>query len=203
LEQSVSARNGASVISTKEVKGMNKKFLTFIIAFLILVASIPTASAIPSGGLPEAWKAINDLIAKVANLQDQIANIQLTPGPQGETGPAGPQGPQGPTGAMRHFGGYQEIPVDLSSGIYNHYNAVETDGFVVCTCWGISEFNGYLAGDTMSGTKLMSFRSPSPPEYATAASITMPVQQGAGWNVRWNNCNYLVKLYWIPLIPPN
>jgi hypothetical protein len=33
-----------------------------------------------------------------SNLQDQITNIQLTPGPQSETGPAGPAGPQGAKG---------------------------------------------------------------------------------------------------------
>ena len=30
-----------------------------------------------------------------SNLQIPIANIQLSPGPQGETGPAGPAGPRG------------------------------------------------------------------------------------------------------------
>lgn len=44
------------------------------------------------GGLPAEQAA---RIAKDADLQNQIDNIQLTPGPQG---PAGPQGPQGPTG---------------------------------------------------------------------------------------------------------
>ena len=45
------------------------------------------------GGLPAeaAARAAGD-----ANLQNQINNIQLSPGPQG---PAGPQGPQGPIGA--------------------------------------------------------------------------------------------------------
>jgi hypothetical protein len=41
---------------------------------------------------------ITGLYDNVANLQEQIDNIQLTPGPQGETGPQGPQGPPGPAG---------------------------------------------------------------------------------------------------------
>jgi hypothetical protein len=41
---------------------------------------------------------ITGLYDNVANLQEQIDNIQLTPGPQGETGPQGPPGPAGPQG---------------------------------------------------------------------------------------------------------
>lgn len=47
------------------------------------------------------------LQAAVANLQTQIDNIQLTPGPQGDPGPPGPAsvvpgppGPQGPAGSV-------------------------------------------------------------------------------------------------------
>lgn len=47
------------------------------------------------GGLPAEVAA---RIAADENLQNQIDNIQLPPGPQGEAGPAGPQGLQGERG---------------------------------------------------------------------------------------------------------
>lgn len=47
-------------------------------------------------GLP---KQIRKLQAQINALQNELDNIQLTPGPQGEPGPAGPQGPAGNDGA--------------------------------------------------------------------------------------------------------
>jgi len=41
---------------------------------------------------------ITGLYDNVANLQQQIDNIQLTPGPEGPEGPQGPQGPKGDKG---------------------------------------------------------------------------------------------------------
>jgi hypothetical protein len=37
-------------------------------------------------------------LAQIAYVDEQISNIELTPGPQGEQGPQGPQGEQGPAG---------------------------------------------------------------------------------------------------------
>ena len=54
--------------------------------------NLNTLSARVLGNLTVDGNIIN------SNLQDQLANIQLTPGPQGETGPAGPAGPQGAKG---------------------------------------------------------------------------------------------------------
>jgi hypothetical protein len=51
----------------------------------------PTDPGTPSDPLTAIWNAI-------ADLQNQINNIQLIPGPQGETGPMGPPGPQGEPG---------------------------------------------------------------------------------------------------------
>lgn len=36
--------------------------------------------------------------AKLDHIEEGIANIELTPGPKGETGATGPQGPKGETG---------------------------------------------------------------------------------------------------------
>ena len=54
--------------------------------------NLNTLSARVLGNLTVDGNIIN------SNLQDQLANIQLTPGPQGEIGPAGPAGPQGAKG---------------------------------------------------------------------------------------------------------
>jgi hypothetical protein len=48
------------------------------------------------------------------SLQDQIDNIELTPGPpgpQGNPGPAGPQGPPGPSGEVIPTSGYVSVPL--------------------------------------------------------------------------------------------
>jgi len=41
---------------------------------------------------------IAEIEAAIAALQQELAEIELTPGPQGEPGPAGPEGPEGPQG---------------------------------------------------------------------------------------------------------
>ena len=50
---------------------------------------------------PKKWEKGNTIEAADLNhIEDGIANIELTPGPQGEIGPEGPQGPKGDTGAQ-------------------------------------------------------------------------------------------------------
>ena len=50
---------------------------------------------------PKKWETGNTITAAAMNhIEDGIANIELTPGPQGETGPQGPEGPKGDTGAQ-------------------------------------------------------------------------------------------------------
>lgn len=36
--------------------------------------------------------------ARFSHMEDGIANVELTPGPEGPQGPEGPEGPQGPEG---------------------------------------------------------------------------------------------------------
>lgn len=36
--------------------------------------------------------------ARLNHIEDGIANVELTPGPEGPQGPEGPEGPQGPEG---------------------------------------------------------------------------------------------------------
>ena len=106
----------------------------FIIALIIPLLAIPVGARATSANAWQAnpwkmvWSAINEL-------QTQITNIQLTPGPQGEpgvrgpqgspgadgtqgvpgpAGPAGPQGSQGEPGPAGSSGGGQL----LSSGVF-------------------------------------------------------------------------------------
>ncbi len=68
---------------------MKKIIISIIVISILLTFKFTNAS----NGQPfqELWDAIFDL-------QQQITDIELTPGPQGEIGPTGPQGPVGPQG---------------------------------------------------------------------------------------------------------
>jgi hypothetical protein len=83
----------------KKGENMNKKLLTIVIASVILVmvvspvtATLPSESPLPDGGI---WRIVWELLQ---DLQGQITNIQLTPGPQGEPGSAGQDGADGVDG---------------------------------------------------------------------------------------------------------
>jgi len=44
----------------------------------------------------KAWQ--NDVLGKIAQLDEKLSNLELTPGPQGKQGATGPIGPRGPQG---------------------------------------------------------------------------------------------------------
>ena len=83
---------------------MNKKiiYLTAAVLIVLLGASAVTAIVTPPNGIKDTnlkgiWVAIMDL-------QKQITNIQLIPGPRGEQGPQGEPGPQGEQGPQGNQG---------------------------------------------------------------------------------------------------
>jgi hypothetical protein len=82
-------------------RGLGLSVVTMVVV-LMLTTMIPVAQAAgtqPSGTPFQAlWDAINGTTSKFADLQQQINNIQLTPGPQGPKGDTGAQGPQGVKG---------------------------------------------------------------------------------------------------------
>ncbi|MGB8215763.1 MAG: hypothetical protein WCE94_00515 [Candidatus Methanoperedens sp.] len=84
-------------------KGLGLSVVTMVVV-LMLTTMIPAAQAAgaqPSGTPFQAlWDAINGTTSKFADLQQQINNIQLTPGPQGPQGPQGLKGDTGATGAI-------------------------------------------------------------------------------------------------------
>lgn len=78
------------------VKVMNRKLcaiaialMTFAIIVVPAAAVLPEDSPFPNG---TGWKNTWDLLV---DLQNQINNIQLIPGPQGSQGPQGPPGETG------------------------------------------------------------------------------------------------------------
>ncbi len=89
-----------------------KKFLRLLISYvLIFVAlffissvvfaadiSLTADEKIPGKPFEELWAAVKALQVKVSDLQNQLNNIQLTPGPQGVQGKQGFQGISGSDG---------------------------------------------------------------------------------------------------------
>lgn len=70
------------------------KALLLMSVFLVSLYTVVGMAVTPEGKPFDAiWAAIEDL-------QAQIDEIELIPGPQGETGPQGPEGPAGPEGSQ-------------------------------------------------------------------------------------------------------
>lgn len=69
---------------------------------------------------PKKWETGNTITAADMNhIEDGIANIELTPGPQGETGLQGPEGPKGDTGVQGPAGAAATI-TDVTATVDNN-----------------------------------------------------------------------------------
>jgi hypothetical protein len=81
---------------------MIKNKLAITVVAIILCAPISAFAQVQTQGVPfqDLQNQINHMKKKIAELQTQIANIQLKPGPPGPVGPIGPQGPTGPSGPV-------------------------------------------------------------------------------------------------------
>ncbi|OGY48964.1 MAG: hypothetical protein A3B89_02965 [Candidatus Buchananbacteria bacterium RIFCSPHIGHO2_02_FULL_40_13] len=100
------------------------------VSVIMLLLTVNVALAVTPNGTP--FKAIWDVII---DLQEQIANIQSTPGPtgsqgpkgdKGDTGDVGPQGPQGEIG-LTGYQGEQGVPGPAGSN-GKSLIVVDTDG---------------------------------------------------------------------------
>ena len=124
------------------------KLLVFIsaVALLFVFAKTSASTVNAEGGNPfdALWEAVQ-------NLQEQIDNIEILPGPegpQGEPGPSGPPGPtgepgpqgiqgiQGPTGAPGAGGDLSSVPrytrhIDFNLPAQQDFGGI-TSGFVSC-----------------------------------------------------------------------
>jgi hypothetical protein len=74
-------------------KSLTRGKATLLISvFLVSLYMVVGMAVTPEG------KPFNAIWAAIEDLQAQIDEIELIPGPQGETGPPGPSGPEGPEG---------------------------------------------------------------------------------------------------------
>jgi len=103
-----------------------KKYIVLSVLALVLVSG--TALAKSENGVPFA-----DVWSAITNLQNQITNIQLLPGPQGEQGLQGIQGEQGEKGdkgdsgdSATHGAGNIAFLTSVTNGTY----VLKTDGTV-------------------------------------------------------------------------
>lgn len=110
---------------------INNKY--FIVVPLILISLLVTNFVLAKSEEGQPFKFLWDAII---NLQDQITNIQLIPGPQGEIGSDGPQGERGTQGEQGPIG--PEGQQGLSG-----------TGFKVLD--GTGKDLGYLVGADLSG----------------------------------------------------
>lgn len=119
---------------------MSKIVLWSLILTLVLGVNVVLAKGNPNDPLKPIWDAISALQQQAADLQQQITNIQLIPGPpgpqgikgepgqdglpgeQGLIGPEGPMGPEGPvpTGVIS---GYEVIEASSTVSIAAGENA--------------------------------------------------------------------------------
>lgn len=125
-----------------------KKFLRSLISYVLIVvavffissvvfaADIPLTSdeKIPGKPFEDLWKAI-------ADLKNQLNNIQLTPGPKGDKGDIGPQGiqgiqgEQGPQGLKGDKGDTGEQGIQGTQGIQGPAGLAGLDGI---NCWDLN-----------------------------------------------------------------
>jgi hypothetical protein len=178
---------------------MDKKLLTIAIALIILAIVVaPVAAVLPATNpLPKGtgWNTVWELLQ---DLQNQITNIQLIPGPQGPTGPPGSDG------VTVHFGEWQEIEVDETDGAYYSGDPAETDGFVRFMCTANKEIYIYgFTGNYPTNIDVIAYdKSPaygSGPQAIAPTSIVFPVQQGKKWGVDWDTCNLKLDIAWMPV----
>lgn len=100
---------------------MKKYILTFGIGVLAVFSTVGVASAAGTNPWDSIWGAIEDL-------QTQISELSLIPGPQGPEGPQGPQGPVGPQGIQGPVGPQGSVGAQGVQGPVGPAGAVGAQG---------------------------------------------------------------------------
>lgn len=162
-----------------------------ILSVLLIAVTAPVNSGV--------WEPIYELKVKTSDLQTQIDNIQLIPGPPG------------PPGETVHLGNY--------SGLYDYeyefrtWYPAYTDGFVVVTAFfrdGLEDYSspvsGWISPDAGETTyAIVTSRA----GYYEGGGFTMPVKAGWYWKVDAPyNPTGQTRILWIPLsssdtLPPH
>lgn len=153
-------------------------------AVLITSVLLFTTVAKAEGGNP--WNAV---WAAVQDLQNQIANIQLLPGPPGTSGPVGPQGPSGPTGATGPIGpqgpqGLQGPPGTSLSGINKDLIYVISTDYVSVTP-GLATIVRARCSDNNDPVLSGGFNvaPPQSSHITVVANVGRPTDNPASWTV--------------------
>lgn len=96
-----------------------KKFIISLSIFAVLGTLIFVVSAKAQGNDPLVliWDWIGRLRDRVTILEEEVANIELIPGPEGPQGPVGPPGPPGP---QLHLYDANGVDLGILLGFGNH-----------------------------------------------------------------------------------
>lgn len=104
---------------------MKKYIIGSLVGVLLLSISVVSAKTQGADPFAPLWAAIAEINAKLVDLQNQITNIQLISGPQGEKGEKGDPGPAGEDGTAFHLedANGQDLGLLLDAHVY--YNTGE------------------------------------------------------------------------------
>lgn len=157
------------------------KKLILGLGIFFLVSMIGVAFATPGAGKGSPWDSV---WAAIENLREQIAYIELIPGPPGPTGPQGPQGetgPQGPPGVSWSPGNfyYNRTSFDVPAGGFSRVR-------VSCNASDIALGGGFSAG--MNVRVIKSF-----PPITAIAPGTPSFPNPSLWEVEAQNENAFVS----------
>lgn len=179
------------------------------------------ATSIADGSISNAeFETLNGIRS---NIQDQIDNISLTPGPQGDQGPIGPAGPAGATGAQGPQGevgpqgpqgeqGIQGIPGSSGGGVTTtgsvtgitinnagygmEFNAPTFSANDVVHCTAIIAIKGTVDGVTATAMIKKDLHIGNGVAYTQQDSYTSQSAESAVADVRCTIFNYAAGKYY-------
>jgi len=154
-----------------------------IIAVIVALMAASTVNAKPTDPLIQVWNAINNLQQQVddlrnitIDLQNQISNIELIPGPQGIKGDTGDQGPPGISSWER---------VSATSG-----NGIDSYKSITVSCTGNKKvLGGGVTHSYRSGSLPIIYDSYPSSDNTWTASVSVEPGKYETWNMTvWAIC---------------
>jgi hypothetical protein len=181
-----------------------KKIIPLLICILVIVAITGVSfAAKPDPITPDKADPFATLWATIGDLQDQIDDIELLPGPQGPQGEQGPAGQDGADGATVHLGEWSDASTYQLDTLYT----ASTDGFVCvyCTFGSLLPTEVRVYGFTPADVGNMKARTAlTINPNLTDQGFMMPVRSGDTWKVEaWGVVDAIdamgYRIYWLPL----